>query len=106
VRYQGKNPQLDKDGTPVEAENVAVIKTDAKILDDVGRLKLRTTGSGDALVYRDGRKFTLRWSRGIGETMKFNGTDGADFIFDRGRIWIEVTTNDLMFAGLEQPTKK
>jgi hypothetical protein len=99
-RFQAGQAQTDRDATAVESENVIVIKTDASVLDAVGRLKLRTTGSGSAIVYRDGKKFVLRWRRGIGEPIKFEGTDGAEFILNRGRTWIEVTTDDRIFAGL------
>ncbi|HEU0051079.1 MAG TPA: DUF3048 domain-containing protein [Patescibacteria group bacterium] len=101
TRYQTGQPQLDKDGTAVQSENVIVIKTDAQVVDSEGRLKLRTVGSGDAVAYRDGNKYPLRWTRANGETLKFESTDGTEYSLDRGRTWIEVTTDDRVFAGLE-----
>lgn len=100
VRYQGAKAQTDKDGTAVESENVIVIKTDSQVLDKEGRLKVRTIGSGDALAYRDGNKYILRWRRSAGEPIRFEGTDGTEFMLTRGRTWIEVTTDDKIFAGL------
>ncbi|MDP3794018.1 MAG: DUF3048 C-terminal domain-containing protein, partial [Candidatus Uhrbacteria bacterium] len=69
---------------------------------DVGRLHVRTIGSGDALAYRDGNKYTIRWRRSAGEPIKFESKDGKEFLFNRGRTWIEVTIDDRMFAGLEK----
>jgi hypothetical protein len=99
-RYQAGTLQTDKDGTPVESENVIVIKTDAQVLDTEGRLKIRTVGSGDAMVYRDGKKYIMRWQRSADEPIKFESTDGSEFLLTRGRTWIEVTTDDRIFAGL------
>ena len=101
TRSQGTRLQKDQDGTPVESENVIVIKTEAQVLDEVGRLKVRTVGSGEALAYRDGKKFTVRWKRVAGEPIQFEGSDGTEFLLSRGRTWISVTTDDRIFAGLE-----
>lgn len=100
VRYQGTVAQKGRDGSAIEADNVIVIKTDQQVLDAIGRLKVRTTGSGDALAYRDGKKFILRWRRMAGEPIRFEGTDGAEFLLNRGKTWIQVTTDDATFAGL------
>ncbi len=86
---------------PLSFTNIIVIKTDASILDSVGRLKLRTVGSGEAVIYRDGKKFIGRWRRSAGEVMSFVGTDGADVELRAGSSWIQVTTDDRVFAGLD-----
>ncbi len=101
VRSQAGRPQTDRDGSPIEAENVIVIKTEEQVLDSVGRLRIRTTGSGEALGYRDGQKFILRWNRSPGQPMRFEGNDGSEFLFTRGRTWIHVTTKDAIFGGFE-----
>jgi len=101
IRMQSGKTQLDRSNSlRVAADNVVVIKTDAQVLDSVGRLKLRTTGSGDAYIYRDGKKYITRWHRSPGEMMTFAGTDGVDVPLNRGKTWIEVTTDDRVFAGL------
>ncbi len=100
VRNQGAVAQKDRDGSPIEVNNVVVIKTEQQVLDNVGRLRVRTTGNGEALAYRDGRKFILRWRRMAGEPIRFEGDDGAEFLFTRGKTWIQVTTDDTIFGGL------
>jgi len=102
VRKDGGTIQKDRDGTAIEAENIVVIRTDQQILDSYGRLKVRTTGSGQAIAYRDGKKFPIRWIRASGEPIQFASTDGSEFLFTRGRTWIEVTTDDIIFGGLEK----
>lgn len=100
VRSLSGVEQKDRDGSAIEAENVIVIKTEQQILDSAGRLRIRTTGSGEAMAYRDGKKFILRWRRSVGEPMRFESTDGSEFLFTRGRTWIEVTTDNLTFGGV------
>jgi hypothetical protein len=100
VRKEAGFIQKDRDGSIVEAENVIVIKTDEQVLDEVGRLRVRTTGSGEAIGYRDGKKFVLQWNRVPGQPMRFEGNDGSEFLLTRGRTWIEVTTKDEIFGGL------
>lgn len=100
VRSLAGTKQKDLDGSAVEANNVIVIKTEQKVLDSYGRLSVRTTGSGDAMAYRDGKKFVMRWRRSPGEPIRFESTDGTEFIFTRGQTWIEVTTSDVIFGGV------
>jgi hypothetical protein len=100
VRQQGKKTQLDKNDLRVETSNVVVIKTEEKILDAVGRLQIRTTGSGEAVLYRDGNKYPMRWQRAQNEPIHFSGQDGTEILLNRGKTWIEVTTDDRVFAGL------
>lgn len=85
----------------IYATNVVVMKTDAEVLDDVGRLKLRTTGGGEAVIYRDGKKLIGRWRRATNDSLAFVGTDGVDLALRAGNTWIEVTTDDRVFAGLD-----
>lgn len=87
--------------TPIYATNVIVLKTDARILDEKGRLGLRTTSGGEAVLYRDGKKYIGRWSRPAGQTMAFVGTDGNDLELRPGSTWIQVTTDDRVFAGYD-----
>lgn len=92
----------DRNGSVVEAKNVIVIKTEAQVLDEKGRLRVRTTGSGDAIAYRDGGKFSLRWRRTPGEPIRLETVDGIEYLLRPGVTWIEVTTDDTTFAGLEK----
>jgi hypothetical protein len=100
ARYLAGVQQKDRDGSVIETENIIVMKTEQEILDSYGRLKVRTTGNGEAVAYRDGKRFVLRWRRTAGEPIRFESTDGTEFVFNRGRTWIEVTTNDVIFAGV------
>lgn len=102
VRSEAGKPQLDRDGSPIEVQNVVVIKTESQVLDAEGRLKLRTTGGGQAIAYRDGNKYNMRWSRDAGAPIRLESNDGTEFLFTRGQTWIEVTTDDLTFGGVSK----
>ncbi|HWQ99351.1 MAG TPA: DUF3048 domain-containing protein [Candidatus Methylomirabilis sp.] len=97
VRYRNGDDLTDADGTPIRVKNVVVILTDAAVLDDVGRLKLRTTGSGKALIFHDGEKKNATWSRAAGEHIRFLTIDGLDAPFARGKTWISVVTSAAAF---------
>lgn len=102
TRSQGGKPQRDAEGNAVEASNVIVLKTESEVLDTYGRLKVRTVGSGDALIYRNGQKYITRWRRSPSEGIRFEGIDGADAAVNRGTTWIEVMTEEAMFTALSK----
>ncbi len=103
-RYKGTNIQKTAEGKELLAANIVVIKTDAQVLDEKGRLSVRTIGSGDAVIYRAGKKYVARWSRSSGEVMRFEGADGSEYLLTAGPTWIQVTTDDRVFAGLGPST--
>lgn len=99
-RLRGATVQKTRSGSDIYASNVIVIKTDSQVLDAQGRLQIRTTGGGDALLYHSGKKYVARWSRSPGEAMRFEGADGSEYSLTAGTTWIQVTTDDGIFAGL------
>ncbi len=92
VRYQSGKIFKDADGSVVEAKNILVMVTEQRVLDDVGRLYIRTAGSGKAELYRSGFKSEVRWSRSPGENLRIETTDGRAVAINRGTTWIEVVT--------------
>jgi hypothetical protein len=102
TRFVSGRAVKDAQGNSVEADNVLVIKTDAQVLDEKGRLRLRTTGSGDAVAYRDGNKYSLRWRRSPG-IIRFEGEGGVEFCSDPAKP-DQVTTDDVCWAE-KQPLK-
>ncbi len=96
TRSQAGKEQKDQDGSGVYAKNIVVMLTNGKVLDAEGRLEIRTTGKGKAVIYRDGIKTEGVWRRAEGEWLSFEGTDGSDIMLNRGTTWIEVVTDPAM----------
>jgi hypothetical protein len=93
TRYQNGSVQKDADGSVVTSTNVVVLLTDAQVLDDVGRLRIRTTGKGKALLFSSGDMQEVTWARVSGEHIRFLTVDGRDAAFARGKTWISVLIN-------------
>ncbi len=90
VRVVDGTPVLDADGAPIIAENVVVQFTAIAVLDEEGRRRVTTTGSGRALLARDGRVVTGRWERtGTGRTRFFDGA-GVEYVFLPGTTWVNI----------------
>jgi len=99
TRSEAGEVQKDQDGTVVRSKNIVVMQTDGSVIDNYGRLKIRTTGRGKATLYRDGGHFDVTWVRVAGENLRFEGTDGTDVLFDRGTTWVEVTIDPSVYAA-------
>ncbi len=98
ARYEAGAIQKDQDGEAVTAHNVIVMSTDGSVLDDVGRLQIRTTGKGSATLYRDGKAEKIVWRRATGENFRWETVDGSDVMLNRGTTWVEVTLDQKVFA--------
>lgn len=108
TRYQGGRVFKDADGAAVTAKNVAVILTEQRVLDEVGRLYIRTTGSGRAMLFSHGQQADAQWKRTAGEHISFETVDGLLMPLARGTTWIQVVTRadfmpkvDLSSEGVE-----
>lgn len=93
ARLQSGAPHRDKDGTPIVAKNVAVVFTDIEVIDDVGRRRIRTVGSGRAEVFVDGVPREAEWRKESGgERLRFFLPDGLEVEWNAGPTWIEVVS--------------
>jgi len=106
MRYQAGMKFKDADGSEIRARNILVMVTDQRVLDEEGRLYIRTMGSGKAILYRSGNRQEVRWSRGPGEHLRIETTDGRAVAMSRGTTWIEVVTlaEQLPSAGVSSAT--
>ncbi len=91
IRTQGGQPYLTADGIQITATNVAVIVTDIKILDYVGRRSIRTVGEGKAWLAQDGITIEATWKKpSTSERLRFFDMTGNEIIMNAGNTWIEV----------------
>ncbi len=77
----------------VSAKNLIVqFATESTILDDAkGRLEYQLLGSGDALVFDDGKVILATWSKvGRDDRTVFYDKSGNEIKFNRGNFWISI----------------
>jgi hypothetical protein len=63
-----------------------------KVLDRKGHLGLQLTGTGDAILYRDGQAIPLRWVKPntSSRTIFYQKSNNKEVEFNRGTTWVEV----------------
>jgi hypothetical protein len=76
-------------GHNLSADYVVVQFTHSKVIDDVGRLETNMIGSGDAIIFTDGRAFNCIWEKQSNEATTQFRFGSKSFKFN-GRVWIEV----------------
>ncbi|MGF7036028.1 hypothetical protein J2T17_007079 [Paenibacillus mucilaginosus] len=86
-------------GSQLAAENVIVMGADHKVLDKEGRLDVKLTGGGEALIFQKGRAQKGEWRRGApSEALKFaSGGKAVELI--PGRTHILIVPNAPDFAS-------
>ncbi len=83
--------------------NVLVQFVDMEVLDDVGRLRLQTSGTGKSIVFRDGQAIEGTWEKDCSINSddqptsscftKFFDANGDEVTLNRGQTFIEVVPN-------------
>ncbi len=91
-RYLRGQRDKDKKGSKINAKNILVISTDQSVLDDVGRLFIRTTGEGKGWYFYGGEAKEIVWSRKAGTFYKIKTPDDREVAFLRGNTWIEIAS--------------
>lgn len=91
LRFQNDTPYLDASGQQVVAKNVVVIATDIAILDEVGRRRIKTVGTGNMEAFVDGGLINGRWKRPDRKARtRFYGENDFEVRLNAGSTWIEV----------------
>ncbi len=88
---QSGKPFVTQSGTVIKADNVAVVITEVKILDEVGRKEIRTIGTGDAIVFQDGKEIDGTWKKpSATDRLQFYDAQGKVIPMNAGVTWIDV----------------
>ncbi len=93
-RWLAGKAHRDADGSAVRARNVLVLQTEDKVLDEEGRLYVRTAGEGKAWLFRNGYRDDIKWTRQANEFIKLMTGDGRPVVLGRGVTWVEVITDE------------
>ena len=78
---------------PVLVSNVLVLYTDVSIIagDSAGRMSVRTTGTGDGMLLRDGQLYPITWQRDSKSSCyRFLGETGEEIALKPGSSYINV----------------
>lgn len=85
-RYRGGQEYAPR----IEAQNVLIAFVSVKVIDEVGRLRIQTSGSGDAIICRQGECQTGAWQKkSAADRLGFYlGDEEAALV--PGQTWIEI----------------
>ena len=92
---------LNVEGPKVEIDNVIIelhkINYSKKIVDPIGNPSIEIAdpvGTGDALVFRDGKVFEATWSRkAVTDRVVYETKDGEEIALKEGTTWIALLPN-------------
>ncbi|TAK03935.1 DUF3048 domain-containing protein [Patescibacteria group bacterium] len=105
ARRQGGLPYQMQDGSPVAAANVAIVITQMKVVDAVGRREVKTVGEGSAMVLQDGKAVKGTWKKpSATERIRFFDENGAEMEMNAGLTWIEVVP-DAEMVSIHEPAE-
>jgi len=97
IRYQAGKVHSDVDGEQVVAKNIVIMMTTGSVIDDYGRRKVKTLGTGESIVYQDGNKIKGTWKRAVlSARTRFYDEQDNEIKFNAGTTWIEVAQNGLV----------
>lgn len=100
-RWQDGAPHQTETGL-IHADTIAIMEVPITVLDEVGRLEMKTVGSGPAVVIMNGRKIMGTWQKSaIRERTNWFDTNGQEINFKPGKIWIQVVPRLSMVSFTE-----
>jgi hypothetical protein len=95
LRYERDTTHRDAiTGIKLCPTNILVQITDMEVIDDIGRLKIRTLGTGKSLLFSGGKMAAGTWSKKEGEVTKFLDEKGVPFSVLPGQTWIVVIDSE------------
>lgn len=89
VGQYGKEHVDGSTGEQVSATNVLVLKTSIAVLDNVGRLRVQTTGEGEGFFFCGGKGVPIRWSRkDRNSAFAYTLEDGSSLALGQGSSYV------------------
>jgi hypothetical protein len=89
-RYMEEKPHLTAKGEQLTGANVIVQYVPYQYIDGDGRLQLIMHGSGQALVFSDGKVIKGLWQKNPGGHARYTDLKGKTIALMEGPTWIEV----------------
>jgi len=95
TRYFNNRPMKTADGKSITAKNIIIMETTVTTIDNEGRKKIKTTGTGKVKLYRDGKLSSGTWQKESATSRTvFLDDAGEELPLARGTTWIEVVDNN------------
>jgi len=94
------NPHMDAaSNQQLSPKNVVVQYTSIYTMDNKGRVRIDSVGSGNAIVFQDGKAIIATWERQtLSDMTRFYDENGNEIKFNPGQIWFEVIDSNKMKA--------
>jgi hypothetical protein len=101
-RSQGGEPFLTEQGGQLAVDNVVIevheVRLSKQITDVTGNPSVEIadeTGSGPAVLFRDGRAYEGTWERdAVGDAVRFLARSGKAMVFKPGTTWIHLVPSE------------
>ena len=94
IRYQAREKHLTKDSEWIRSKNIIIQKTKVLSIDSEDRKSITVVGSGDALLFLDGKTIEGSWKKeSQNKRTIFYNEVGEEVELNRGVTWIEVVSN-------------
>ena len=86
-QYAQMSDRLTK--RPIAFDNVVILSVIHELYSP-GIYDILLSGSGDAVAFRDGMAYKLKWKRNDADVVSLTNPDGSPFAFKPGDTWFEV----------------
>lgn len=95
LRSQAGAPHLDREDGQITPAVVVALRVDmTRIMEDGYRESIKTTGSGEAVIFQNGAAKTVTWKKtNRASQLSFVDADGKDVALVRGQTWITAVPN-------------
>ncbi|HUT22118.1 MAG TPA: DUF3048 domain-containing protein [Candidatus Bipolaricaulota bacterium] len=99
LRFQSGKIYRTLAGQSLSAKNVVVVYAEVAVIDDYGRLRTQTVGSGQAVLFQDGLAKPGVWKKESNQDrLSFFDESGEEFQMNRGRTWINIVPDNYQEA--------
>lgn len=86
--------EISAEDSKIRAKNIIIQKVASRVLDDLGRLDLKLSGDGDAIICLDGACQLARWKKIGIERTRYYDQNGEELKFNPGISWVELADNN------------
>jgi len=99
TRLRYNKPELTVEKNKITAKNIIIQKIPASVLDKKLRLKMKTIGTGEAIICLDGECKEGNWEkRALKSRTRFYYSNKKEVEFNPGKTWIEVIRPEIDIA--------